>query len=62
MATGFKNNKSTTKGIRFPHELIDDINASVEQDKSEGDNLANFSSWVIDACKIKLKSKSNPKG
>ncbi|WP_109393112.1 MULTISPECIES: YlcI/YnfO family protein [Proteus] len=51
MATGYKNNKSTTKGIRFPHELLEEINSSVEREKS------NFSSWVIDACEKKLKSE-----
>ncbi|HCM64167.1 MAG TPA: hypothetical protein DIT05_16740 [Morganella sp. (in: Bacteria)] len=51
MATGYKNNKSTTKGIRFPHELVEEINSCVEQENS------NFSSWVIDACEKKIKSE-----
>ncbi|HCT2374307.1 YlcI/YnfO family protein [Morganella morganii] len=51
MATGYKNSKSTTKGIRFPHELIEEINSSVGRENS------NFSSWVIDACEKKLKSE-----
>lgn len=54
MATGYKNNKSTTKGIRFPHELIEKINANVEKENS------NFSSWVIDACEKKLTSGKPP--
>lgn len=53
MPTGFKNNRSTTKGVRFPHELIDEINTSVEQEKTENPN-ANFSAWVLDACHRKL--------
>ncbi|WP_025119992.1 MULTISPECIES: YlcI/YnfO family protein [unclassified Serratia (in: enterobacteria)] len=67
MATGFKNNRSTTKGIRFPHELIEEIDASVEREKPENPG-ANFSSWVLDACGRKLKSeqrkkaKEEPKG
>lgn len=60
MATGNKNNKSSFKGIRFPHELISDIDASVEREKTE--NLgANFSSWVLDACSRKLKSEQRKK-
>ncbi|EMH6306140.1 TPA: DUF3950 domain-containing protein [Proteus mirabilis] len=51
MATGYKNNKSTTKGIRFPHELLEEIDSSVKRENS------NFSSWVIDACEKKLKSE-----
>ncbi|HCR3434797.1 YlcI/YnfO family protein [Morganella morganii] len=51
MATGHKNNKSQYKGIRFPHELIEEIDSSVERESS------NFSSWVIDACEKKLKSE-----
>ncbi|EMI5490895.1 DUF3950 domain-containing protein [Providencia stuartii] len=51
MATGYKNNKSTTKGIRFPHELLEEIDSSVERENS------NFSAWVIDACEKKLKSE-----
>lgn len=54
MATGHKNNKSATKGIRFPHELIEEINKAVEKEVSTG-NKTNFSSWVIDACKDKLE-------
>ncbi|EOW2413013.1 TPA: DUF3950 domain-containing protein [Yersinia enterocolitica] len=60
MATGFKNNRSTTKGIRFPHELIDEIDASVEREKEDNPG-ANFSSWVLDACGRKLKSEQRKK-
>ncbi|EMI4429972.1 DUF3950 domain-containing protein [Providencia rettgeri] len=51
MATGHKNNKSQYKGIRFPLELIDEINLITESENS------NFSAWVIDACEKKLKSE-----
>ncbi|PHM71564.1 MULTISPECIES: YlcI/YnfO family protein [Xenorhabdus] len=54
MATGYKNNRSTTKGIRFPHELLDEINTYVDGDKSINPN-SNFSAWVIDACEKKIK-------
>ncbi|HII3673161.1 TPA: YlcI/YnfO family protein [Yersinia enterocolitica] len=60
MATGFKNNRSTTKGIRFPHELIDEIDASVEREKEDNPG-ANFSSWVLDACGRKLKTEQRKK-
>lgn len=54
MATGNNNTKSTKKGIRFPHELIDEIDASVEREKVTNPN-ANFSAWVLDACGRKLE-------
>lgn len=67
MATGFKNNRSTTKGIRFPHDLIEEIDSSVEREKADNPSI-NFSSWVLDACGRKLKaeqrkkSKESPEG
>ncbi|HBM8994578.1 TPA: DUF3950 domain-containing protein [Citrobacter freundii] len=60
MATGFKNNKSTTKGIRFPYELVEEIDASVERERVENSG-ANFSSWVLDACGRKLKAEQRKK-
>lgn len=59
MATGFKNNKSSTKGIRFPNDLIHDIDASVEREKADNPG-ANFSAWVLDACERKLKGGVSP--
>ncbi|MEN3260975.1 YlcI/YnfO family protein [Sodalis endosymbiont of Spalangia cameroni] len=56
MSSGNTNNKSAKKNIRFPHELIDEIDASVEREKTENPS-ANFSSWVIDACGRKLKAE-----
>ena len=60
MATGNKNNKSDKKAIRFPHELIEEIDASVEREKIENPNT-NFSAWVLDACGKKLKSEQRKK-
>lgn len=60
MATGNKNNKSSFKGIRFPYELIDDIDASVEREKADNPG-ANFSAWVLDACGRKLKGEQRKK-
>lgn len=56
MATRAVNNKSATKGIRFPHELIEEIDASIEREKADNPS-ANFSSWVLDACGKKLKAE-----
>ncbi|WP_081440035.1 YlcI/YnfO family protein [Pectobacterium parmentieri] len=52
--------ESQTKGIRFPHELIEEINASVVQEKAE-DPDANFSAWVLDACNRKLATPKRDK-
>ncbi|CAI2791796.1 Uncharacterised protein [Serratia grimesii] len=60
MATKNTNNKSSIKGIRFPHELIADIEASVEREKEENPG-ASFSSWVLDACGRKLKNEQRKK-
>ncbi|MDT7056858.1 YlcI/YnfO family protein [Citrobacter freundii] len=67
MATGHRNNKSAYKGIRFPYDLVESIDASIENEKNENPT-ANFSAWVLDACSRKLKSehrkktKEDPKG
>ncbi|AIA71571.1 YlcI/YnfO family protein [Pectobacterium brasiliense] len=60
MATGNNNSKSTKKGIRFPHELIDEIDASVAREKVGNPN-ANFSAWVLDACGRKLEAEKDDK-
>ncbi|WKV51377.1 YlcI/YnfO family protein [Dickeya fangzhongdai] len=60
MPTGHKNNKSKYKGIRFPHELIDEIDVSVEREKADNPN-ANFSAWVLDACGRKLDAEKREK-
>ncbi|EMN9737293.1 YlcI/YnfO family protein [Klebsiella pneumoniae] len=60
MATGHRNNKSAYKGIRFPYELVEEIDASVEREKAENSG-ANFSAWVLDACGRKLKSEQRKK-
>lgn len=56
MVTKHVNNESTFKGIRFKHELLEEIDASVEREK-HGNPKANFSAWVIDACEKKLESE-----
>ena len=53
MATRAINNKSATKGIRFPHEIIEEIELCLVQEKIANPS-ANFSAWVLDACEQKL--------
>ncbi|WP_262242349.1 YlcI/YnfO family protein [Serratia liquefaciens] len=60
MSSSNTNNKSAKKNIRFPHELIDEIDASVEREKIEIPGT-NFSSWVLDACGRKLKAEQRKK-
>lgn len=60
MATKNVNNKSCMKGIRFPHDLIEEIDASVEREREVLPN-SNFSAWVLDACGRKLKSEQRKK-
>ncbi|MFZ4217840.1 YlcI/YnfO family protein [Enterobacter ludwigii] len=60
MATGDVNNKSAKKHIRFPHEVIEEIDARVEREKADNPG-ANFSAWVLDACGRKLKSEQRKK-
>lgn len=60
MATKSVNAKSATKKIRFPHEIIDEIDASVELEKIANPS-ANFSAWVLDACGRKLKAEQRKK-
>lgn len=54
MATGHKNSKSNYKGIRFPHEVIAEIEKRIEEEKAQKPGQ-NFSVWVIDACIKKLQ-------
>lgn len=48
MATGKINNKSSTKAVRFPHDLIEQIEDQVKKENT------NFSAWVINTCREKL--------
>ncbi|MBU0210629.1 YlcI/YnfO family protein [Klebsiella pneumoniae] len=56
MSSGNINNKSAKKNIRFPHEIIEEIETFLKQEKIENPN-ANFSAWVLDACEQKLKKE-----
>lgn len=56
MSSGNINNKSAKKNIRFPHEIIEEIETFLEQEKIENPS-ANFSAWVLDACEQKLRKE-----
>ncbi|HAF1609412.1 TPA: DUF3950 domain-containing protein [Salmonella enterica] len=60
MATKSVNAKSATKKIRFPHNIIESVEASVEREKEDNPG-ANFSAWVLDACSRKLKAEQRKK-
>lgn len=60
MATKSVNAKSATKKIRFPHDLIEEIDASVERERTDNSG-SNFSAWVLDACGRKLESEQRKK-
>ena len=44
--------RRTTRNIRFPNQMIEQINIALEQ-KGSG----NFSAWVIEACRRRLTMK-----
>ncbi|EGS9064617.1 YlcI/YnfO family protein [Salmonella enterica] len=54
------NSKTTYKGIRFPHEMIAEIDACVEREKVANPG-SSFSAWVLDACGRKLKAEQRKK-
>ncbi|EPS6939496.1 YlcI/YnfO family protein [Salmonella enterica subsp. enterica serovar Tennessee] len=60
MAKGHITSKSIYKGIRFPHNVAEEIDASVEREKADNPN-ASFSAWVLDACGRKLKAEQRKK-
>ena len=49
------NYKTETKNIRFEHFLIELIDKQIESDPTTKD----FSSWVREACKQRLKNENN---
>ena len=62
MATSNKNNKSFTKGIRFPYELIQEIETAVKLENQGSDKpVTNFSAWVLGACRDKLNNPNSDK-
>ena len=52
MSTKNRTRRTTTRNIRFPNQMIEQINIALEQ-KGSG----NFSAWVIEACRRRLTSE-----
>ncbi len=52
MSTKNRTRRTTTRNIRFPNQMIEQINIALEQ-KGSG----NFSAWVIEACRRRLCSE-----
>ena len=52
MSNEEQNLETTTRNIRFPNQMIEQINIALEQ-KGSG----NFSAWVIEACRRRLASE-----
>ncbi|HFW4799816.1 TPA: YlcI/YnfO family protein [Salmonella enterica subsp. diarizonae serovar 60-67:z35:-] len=48
--------KTSTKNIRFPNRMLEQIVVALENEKSK-----NFSAWVIDACWLKLRDSRRKK-
>ena len=46
MSTKNRTRRTTTRNIRFPNQMIEQINIALEQRGSR-----NFSAWVIEACR-----------
>ena len=51
MSTKNRTRRTTTRNIRFPNQMIEQINIALEQKGSE------FSAWVIEACRRRLTSE-----
>ena len=51
MSTKNRTRRATTRNIRFPNQMIEQINIALEQ------GSGNFSAWVIEACRRRLTSK-----
>ena len=54
MASKNRTRRTTTRNIRFPNQMIEQINIALEQ-KGSG----NFSAWVIEACRRRLTSEKS---
>ena len=51
MSTKNRTRRTTTRNIRFPNQMIEQINIALEQKGRE------FLSWVIEACRRRLTSE-----
>ncbi|WP_227644005.1 YlcI/YnfO family protein, partial [Klebsiella pneumoniae] len=52
MSTKNRTRRTTIRNIRFPNQMIEQINIALDQ-KGAG----NFSAWVIEACRRRLCSE-----
>ena len=52
MSTKNQNPQNNNRNIRFPNQMIEQINIALEQKGSR-----NFSAWVIEACRRRLTSE-----
>ena len=52
MSTKNRTRRTTTRNIRFPNQMIEQINIALEQKGSR-----NFSAWVIEACRRAQRQK-----
>ena len=50
MSTKNRTRRTTTRNIRFPNQMIEQINARFEQKSISG----NFSAWPVEACRRRL--------
>lgn len=60
MAKGHINSKTVYKGIRFPHDIVNGIDQSLDREKFNDPSIS-FSSWVLDACNRKLQAEQHKK-
>ncbi|WP_064768444.1 YlcI/YnfO family protein, partial [Escherichia coli] len=44
--------RTTTRNIRFPNQMIEQINIALDQKGS-----CNYSAWVIEACRRRLSTE-----
>ena len=52
MSTKNRTRRTTTRNIRFPNQMIEQINIALEAKE-----VRNFSAWVIKACRRRLTSE-----
>ncbi|EJL1806077.1 YlcI/YnfO family protein [Escherichia coli O157] len=52
MSSKNRTRRTTTRNIRFPNQMIEQINIALDQKGSE-----NFSAWVIEACRRRLSTE-----
>ena len=52
MSTKNRTRRTTTRNIRFPNQMIEQINITLLSKK-----FGNFSAWVIEACRRRLTSE-----